>query len=758
MDQFAYDSFHKKKDRTYRVVTDRIQLKEHLWQTATTAYPLAEQINVHESVEHTALIKNHFDGIANWEKAEIPFEGLYTNNDFFSIFDFPLSQGNPEKALTLPNSIVLTKELATKIFAGQDALNQSVNVEGLGEFVVTGVLDEFPGKTHMYFEALASINYLPLQEQKGELETSLNDWGNIYDNYIYFTTKEGTDVNDLKPILKQASVDHYEAEGDFQYFFKVQSLNGITPGPLLSNNLGFHLPAMFVYVMLGLALVVLLSACFNYANLTTARAINRAKEIGVRKVVGARKLHIIGQFMIEAVVIALIAFVIADFMVQFLHPQLNNMFVSLGAPIRFDETPNLYLIFLGFAVLTGVLAGLVPSLFFAATNPLEALKKSINLGSFSKRFSIGRVNIRKVLVVIQFAFSIFFVITMVTIYQQMDMVLTTDHGFKKEGIINVKLQGMSYETIRNEFTKLSSVRNVAATTHLPALGTNNTIDAQFKADQEPIYLSYFGVDQNYVQSMELELVAGRDFPQVMPEEEQFILLNEHAVKALEMGEPEEAVGQMLTVNKKELEVIGVLKDFHYERLDEEIGSMGLRYLPEQVGSAIVTINDDRAKETIAQMEAVWKKHTNRPFEYTFYEDDMRLSYGHFEALINILGYVTIIIVSIACLGLLGMVIFHVQHKTKEIGIRKTLGAETRDILLVIGKSFLILILIAYLIGGPLAYLVNDMWLQSYAYRIDFGLPTLLIGFVMILLIVAITIGSQLYRALHINPVESLRSE
>lgn len=173
---------------------------------------------------------------------------------------------------------------------------------------------------------------------------------------------------------------------------------------------------------------------------------------------------------------------------------------------------------------------------------------------------------------------------------------------------------------------------------------------------------------------------------------------------------------------------------------------------------IVTVASDRAKETIAQLEAGWQKHTNRPFEYTFYEDDMRLSYGHFEAIIKILGYVSAIVVSIACLGLLGMVIFHVQNKAKEIGIRKTLGAEAKDILLTMGKSFLLLILMAYLIGGPLSYFVNDLWLQSYAYRIDFGLPTLLIGFLVVLLVVSVTVGSQLFKAMHINPVDSLKNE
>ncbi len=757
-DQYTYDNFHSDEDRIYRVVTDRIQLKEYEWETATTAYPLAETLKEQKGVEQLALLKKSFEGTATWSQSEIPFEGMFANNEFLQIFNFPLAKGNPQEALTLPNSIVVSKELATKIFTDADPIGETIHIEEVGDFIVTGVLEEFPGKSHFNFEALASTQILPILEKDSILLAPLTSWSNIYDNYIYIKTSEDFDPEDLNDFFLTAAQSNYDKEGEFEYFFKLQSLPDIALGPLKSNNMGFGLPSFVVYILLALAIIVLMSACFNYANLTTAHAMNRAKEIGVRKVIGASRKHIIAQFMVEAILITLIAFGFAALMVEYLLPSLNNMFFSLGAPIGFDKVNYLYLIYIGFAVLTGIIAGIVPAIFFSTTNALVALKKSINLENFGKKIGIARFSIKKVLVVTQFAFTIFFVVTMITIYQQYHMVLTADHGFKTENILNVKLDGMKYETIKNEFNSIPSVQAISATTHLPALGTNNGGEVQIPDSEDSFFISYFGVGDNYLNSLDIELLAGRDFPENMPKKERFTIINESAVERMGWASPSEALGQLIQIDETELEVIGVLKDFHYERMDEQIGPMCLRYLPASVNSMIVTILDQNEQQTLAQLEAGWKKHTNRPFNYTYFEDDMSLSYGHYTAILAILGYVTLIVVSLACLGLLGMVIFHIQNKTKEIGIRKTLGAAAFDITKTVTKSFLILIGISYLIAGPLAYFVNVSWLKMNAYKVDFGVGTLALGFVLVLAIVALTIGSQVYKALRINPVESLKNE
>ncbi len=757
-DQFSYDNYHTDEDKIYRVITDREKQSDGTWSTATVPFPLAATLKEQQGVENLALVKKNFEGTAKWQQSEIPFQGLFANNEFFNIFHFPMAKGNPFEALTLPNGLVLTDELAVKLFGKEDPMGQSIEVEDMGEFVVTGVLEPLPGKTHLEFEALASVNVLPVLEKEDKLRTPLTDWNNIYDNYIYIKASDDFQEEDLTAFLSNAATDNYEAEGDFSYTFMLQPLSNITLGPLLSNNIGFGLPAIIIYFLMGLALVVLVSACFNYANLTTARALNRAKEIGVRKVIGANKKHIIAQFLMEAIIISLVAFAFAALMVEFLLPGLNNMFSSLGAPIRFDKTNLLYLFYVGFAAFTGILAGIVPALFFSSTNALLALKKSINLESLGKRIGFARFSVRKFLVVVQFAFSIFFVVTILTIYRQMNMVMTTDHGFKTENILNVKLDGMPYETIRNEFNSIANVQSVAATSYMPALGTNNGFEVDLPNEEEPLFMNSLSVDHEYVNSLEIKLLAGRNFPENSAEEERFILINERAVERIGWAGPEEAIGQLLTVKDKQLEVIGVLKDFHYERMDEKIGPFALRNLPASMKTMIVTINQDQAKETIAQLQAAWAKHTNRPFTYSYFEDDLRISYGHYAAILAILGYVTLIVVSLACLGLLGMVIFHIQNKTKEIGIRKTLGAEAWDITMTVSKSFIILIGISYLMAGPLAWFVNTSWLEMNAYKIDFGIGTIALGFVMVLFIVVLTIGSQVYKALKINPVDSLKSE
>jgi len=757
-DQYSYDNYHTDKDKIYRVITDREKQDDGIWSTATVPFPLATSLREQQGVEQLALVKKNFEGTAMWQQAEIPFDGLFANNELLEIFNFPMEKGSAHEALSLPNAVVLSNELAFKLFGDADPIGQTLEVEEIGEYLVTGVLAKFPGKTHFDFDILASVNALPILEKEDKLTAPLTDWNYVYDNYIYIKTTEDFEEGDLETILNKASTDNYDSEADYSYTFKLQPLSEITMGPLLSNTMGFGLPAIFIYVLLGLALVVMLSACFNYANLTTARAMNRAKEIGVRKVNGAGKKHIIAQFLIEAVIISFLAFGIAALLVEYLHPSLNTMFASLGAPIRFDKTNVLYFFYVGFAAFTGVLAGIVPALFFSSTNALVALKKSINLENLGKRIGVARFSIRKVLVVTQFAFSIFFVVTIITIYQQMNMVLTADHGFKTENILNVKLDGMPYETIKNEFSSIANVQSISATTHMPALGTNNGFEVDLPHEEDPLMMSYLGVDNYYLNTMDIQLLAGRDFPEIMPNEERFILLNERAVKRIGWESIDEAIGQFLTVEDQQLEVIGVIKDFHYERMDEEIGPMALRYTPSSMNTMIVTINQEQAKETIAQLESGWKSHTNRPFTYSYFEDDLKVSYGYFAAILAILGYVTVIVVSLACLGLLGMVIFHIQNKTKEIGIRKTLGAEAWNITMTVSKSFLVLIGISYLIAGPLAYFVNKSWLKMNAYKVDFGMGTIALGFAMVLLIVILTIGSQVYKALKINPVESLKSE
>ncbi|MEQ8245328.1 ABC transporter permease [Fulvivirga sp.] len=757
-DQYSYDDFHANKDKTYRVITDRLQEKEYLWSTATTAYPLLDKLKEHTGIESITGIQSRFNGVSEWNEKQIPFNGYYTDNGFFEVFDFPLAKGNSKEAFTLPNSVVLTEELAAKLFGDKDPLNEVILVENKGEFVVTGVLEKLPGKTHLTFDALASIGYQKaLQQRDTSAYTGLDDWQAIYDSYIYTEVKDGAELSTISDFMKTAATENYEKDGKFEYTFLLQPLTGITPGPLLSNTTGFGLPNFVIYMMLGISLIVLCSACFNYANLTTARAMNRSKEIGVRKVVGALRLHIFGQFMIEAALIAVLSFFFADLMVQFIVPTMNSYFASLGAPMSFNETSNLIWWFLGFVIIAGLVSGIIPALVFSATQPLSALKKTLQSSYTSKKSWFSKFDIRKVLVVAQFAISIFFVITMMTVYMQLKFVLNKDHGFRTEGIVNVHLQGVEFKKIQPALSALSSAQLVSSVSHLPALGTNNTSDAKLKGDDQPFPMSYFAIGDHYLEMMNLNLLAGNDFPGQMPEEESYIIINEKAVKRLGWESPIDAIGASILINDNPLQIIGVIKDFHYERLDEEIGPMALRYLPDYANSAVL-LSGGNTNQLISDIERVWKEHTTRPFEYSMYKDDLKLSYGHFEALLMVTGYVTIIVVSLACLGLLGMVIYQVQNKTKEIGIRKVLGASGFSILSTVGRSFLVLMIIAYAIGGPLSYFVNDMWLSTNVYRIDFGLQIILTGFVMVLLVVLATVGSQLYKAMRINPSDSLRSE
>lgn len=756
-DQYSYDNFHSKKDQIYRVYTDRVQNGQNLWQTATTTFTLKDELVNQSGVAEVTAVQRRLDGVAKWNSKEIPFYGYYTDNTFLSVFDFPLKYGSRETALETPNSVILSADYAEKIFGDQSPDGEIVEIEKIGSFIVTGVLDQPLGKSHLNFDLIVSSeNLLQRARQDSTLNSVLTNKDNVYDTYIYVNIPDDKNKASVEVALAEyATVTSAENE-QFDYSYQLQPLTGITPGPLYSNMSSFSLPMFVVYGMLGIALIVLTSACFNYANLTTARGINRAKEIGVRKVVGAYRKHIFAQFMIEAVIMALIAFFFADIILQFTVPAMNNYFLSLGAPMTFNETPALIWIFVLIALFAGVMSGLVPALFFSSTKPIQALKKVVNFSG--KKSSWFSVNIRKLLLVVQFAFSLFFITTMVTIYQQLNYVMNKDHGFRKEQLINVHLNGVNYEDLKPSLAQSTIFETYTATSHLPALGSNYTMEVTTDRVAEPFNMSYFSVDHGYIKTMDLNLLVGRDFSDNTALAEKEIIINETAVKKLGLESPIDAIGEVIHQDDELLQVVGVLKDFHYERLDQKIGSLALRLIPGFTNHLIVHVDPEKKDRAEEELKQIWQKHTNRDFESTLVEDDLKMSYGHFEALLMVTSYVSIIVVSLACLGLLGMVIFHVQNKTKEIGIRKTLGAKGLNIFLITSKGFAVMMLIAFFIGAPLSYLFNMSWLETNVYRTDFGAGTIVTSLLLMLLIVMITIGSQLYKAVSVNPVETLKQE
>ncbi|TRX56268.1 FtsX-like permease family protein [Fulvivirga sp. M361] len=734
MDQLAYDNFHTRGDRIHRVITYRNAPGEDEWRTCTAPLPLAELLESHESIEKVTRIKKRFKGLAKAKSVDIPFEGLYTDNIFFQIFDFPLKSGDVEEVFTTPNSIVLTTQLAQKLFGDEEPLNQTLEVADMGVFVVTAVLEKLPGKSHMEFDALASLDFVYALEKNRETKISRDNWGGIYSNYIYFLLKQGASDEDLVPLLTSAK-SNYPAGSKYDYQFLVQSLKEITPGPLLSNMIGFSLPIYVIYFLAGLALIVLMSACFNYTNLTLARAVNRAREIGVRKVVGARKWQITTQFVTESVVISIIAFIFADLAAQYLLPVLNTYLGGLGAPFRIDATPGIYWAFIIFSLLTGCLAGFFPSFLLSKTNVLVALKKSIDVHGLTRGMNAKRFSLSKVLVVIQFALSVFFIITVFTLYKQMNYVMREGHSFNIENIVKMTIQGIDYELLKQRLSQYSDIRNITAVSHLPALGSNLTMEVRTEGRQEKIAMDYFAVEEDYFATMNIPLVAGRDFPESATDTsrvEQHIILNETAVQKIGWESPLEAIGKTISYEKNDLEVIGVVSDHHYLRLNRPLRSLGFRKAPSRLRYIVVATSAHAS--ALKTIEAEWRQLSNRPFDYVLYEQDLRSSYGQFTILVGILGYVSVIVISIACLGLLGIVIFHIQNKSKEIGVRKVMGASGRSIFLTIGRGFFILLVLAYVIGGVLAYFTNNLWLSYYTRRIDFGFGIITLGFGCVLII------------------------
>ncbi|MEO1053077.1 MAG: FtsX-like permease family protein [Bacteroidota bacterium] len=766
MDQLAYDNFHADKDRIYRAITTRTHQAGDVWETATIPYPLTDEIEAISGVERLTRIRSGFGGVATTEDAEIPFNGFFTDNHFLKIFNFPLKYGNVEKALEIPNSIVLTQALSYKLFGDEVPMDKVIKVGEMGDFIVTGVLEEMPGKSHLNFEALTSVQLLAALEEQNIISPGIDTWGNVYNSYAYFVMQPGTDIGALKEAFERGT-QSYNPDDKFSYAFSAQSLNDITPGRQLSNEPGFSLPSFIIYFFAILALIVLIAATFNYANLSTARALNRAKEIGVRKVAGARRHHIIGQFLVEAVIIALISLFLADFITDALQMQLNSYLQALDAPFTIDTAPSLVFIFVAFAVAAGLIAGLVPALFFSNTKTLQALKKNVNLSQLSGRSS--RLNFRKVLMVIQFSFSVFFVLTVTTIYRQSQLVLYSDYGYDVEGIVALPLNGLKADQLKNEIDQLAAVKGTSFVSHLPSLGRNITFPVKGSLDGEAFSLSYFSVDQNYLSSLNIDLLHGQNFEGAPPKSESEIIINETAAKKLGFEQAVQALGEEVIYGweatpgdssntARSLKIIGIVADHHFERLDRKIEPMALRRIPSSYDFLVLNIDNENMLATMPTVGKIWSQHTNRPFEYQLFTDEFWKSNGIFDLVGSILAYVTLITVSISCLGLLGMVIFNIQNKVKEIGLRKVLGANEWNIIYNVSRGFVILMIISFVVGTPLAYLVNNAFLESYEYRVSFGFETILIGFLTIMATAFVVMGPQVYRASRLNPADTLKDE
>ena len=769
-DQKSYDQFHAKKDRIYRILSEPKNARY-----ATSPIPLASTLATDYPVVETAthLVQGvGGDAVYNQRLAEM--RGFFTDTSFFHVFSYELAQGNKKTALTLPNSMVITQALADQLFGEENPLGKAVEFtdrglpilgEGPGEppvnwgqYTVTGILADKDYKSHIRFDVLVSSSSLPALYAQEYVTDQADDWSFHYRCFTYALLSPEHSPQDLQVSLDDLVKRKYaDLEGREGFQLSGQALTDITPGPALGNAPTYRLPTMAYYVLAGEAFIILLLACMNYMNLSIARALTRAKEIGVRKVTGASRKDLVYQFLSESVIVAIIALGLAMILLAFLKPAFMGLWVNQYLNFDLQENFFVYLAFAGFALIVGLLAGSYPALRLSAYRPLQVLKDA---GSMQP----GKLGVRKIVSVVQFVVSLFFIVTSLLIFNQFKHFMAFDYGFATDSVINIPLQGNEYSFVENELQTVAGVSAISACEYIPATGTNNGAGLRKSdSDDEYQYVISLPASEDFIDNLAIKLLAGSNLPEGDTSVSRFIVVNESTVKAFGYEHPTEAIGMVLDSewDETDLEVIGVVEDF---RIDlpmsrDETRPMMLRNQPSRFRYANIKLATPDVLGTVAQLEEQWKRiDPIHPFKYEFYDQQLATTHQAFLDMVAIIGFIASLAIIIACLGLLGMAMYTTERRTKEIGIRKVLGAENLGIVLLLSRGFLTILGISVAIGAPLSYFLSNLWLQNFPNRVDFSWGTVLLGSLVLLTLGLVTIGSQTWMAARRNPVDSLRNE
>jgi putative ABC transport system permease protein len=767
-DQVSYDRYNSNADRIFRVTTKDLDengklIVENPWSAASSMPVAPELLNNHAGIKDAVRFRREFgNGWLSFENQDIniPLAGFFADANVLEFFQYELQYGDAKTALAEPFTVVLTRAAANKLFKEENPLGQTLKVGDIGLYTVTGILKETANKSHIVFEGLASMASVKSLEESGKLAKISGSWTDYWQGWTYVMLEEGTSAQDLQRELDQIYQTHIGSitkPGVYKMIFGTQPLLSITPGDINNNSIGPQLPWPFVYFLGGLALIILLTSCFNFTNLSIARSLTRAREIGIRKVTGAMRWQIFMQFISESVVVASVALVFALAMLSVMKPMVLQL--HFAQAFRWDLHADLvvYGIFVVFTLVVGILAGMFPAVVLSGFQPIAVLKNLTNVKLFS------RMGMRKALTVSQFTLSLFFIITVIVIYQQLTLFTHQDHGFNLNNNIMLKLNGTSYQTLKTELQKYNNITAVSAASHVPAAGTTYGCGVKRKLE-DPVLINadYFFVDEDYNQNMGLQLLAGEFFKRDQGESNKnFVVINEAALKDLKFGNARDAIGETIIFmnDSTQRTISAVVSDYNHRNLISAISPMLLLYRPNEmkVLQVAYTGNYNSASQSI---EKAWATvNPGLKADYTEVKSEINKFYELiFGDLGKVLGFISFLAIMISCLGLLGMATYATETRMKEISIRKVLGSGSAALVVLLSKGFLKMLGISILIGLPLAYFFNNFWLELFAYHTNIGFAAVGLGIFTLILFGAITVGSQTIRATFVKPVENLKSE
>ncbi|GAB5472846.1 MAG: ABC transporter permease [Maribacter sp.] len=746
--ELSYDRFHCKADNIYRVVVDLETptglLKESKPAWAAPYHMQKEFSEVESAVRIWEIsLQVHKNGERYNER------GLAVDPDFFNVFDFKLLTGNREKVLVDPFSIVLSKSMARKYFGNQNPIGKPLDIEDFG-FVgnITGVMDDMPGNSHIAADILVSIttfftkNYSPGMNDNWE--------GYSPDAYVLLQPNVSSKVLESKfpDFLERNDGDNMRKREVYVTLYLEPFKDVYLRSDRYSTISG---DSNTIYVLAIVALFILLIAGINFINLTTARAIERAKEVGMRKVIGAKRRQLAFQFVRESTMVCVIAFFLTIMLSALLLPFFNDMAGKTVSQSVFVN-PD-YLVFLfGVAILIGILSGVYPAFVLSSFKPIDVLK-----GSFSG--GLKGVRLRKGLVVVQFAISITLIIGTIIIYNQMDFMRNQDLGFNKEQTL---LLNSANNELKDAIENLPGVTSTSRVSSIPGGDNDITYSKIVNVDgnQQIVAIDAYYIDFEAMTQFELKLVAGRGFSRdFSTDSTEAMVINEKAVKLLGYPSPKDVLGAKFEQGERSGKVVGVVQDFHFKSLKEDIKPLTIRIDLGRLGNLAVKLKPQDVLSTVASIEEKWKAlEPKKPFEYYFLDEYFDRQYRSEVRFGNLIFNFSLLAIIISCFGLFGLTAYSAVQRRKEIGIRKVIGASVIDIVRLLSKDFLRLIGIAFLIASPLAWLAMDSWLTSFAYRIEIKWWVFGFAGVSAFSITLLTVGFHALKAAFVEPVESLRTE
>ncbi|MCP4728164.1 MAG: FtsX-like permease family protein [bacterium] len=752
--ELSYDNYHEKADRTYRIAIDAWIGDIKADQFFTPAILSKTLLEEYPEVETATKISSLFNNIITCDEKSFKERNIFAADErFFDVFDFPLIKGDRKTVLNDPGNVILSETAAEIYFDDEDPIGKSIVLGYYGEDIaltVRGVAEDVPENSHFHFDFLISLSTFPWSR---ETNWFMNDYA------TYIVLQENYSVEEFEKKLKDIC-DNRAFEGrSNKWRWFLQPL----PAIHLHSDLQFEFEptggAVYVYMFTVISILILVIACINFINLTTARSANRAKEVGIRKVVGSRRIQLIKQFIGESVILSFLALILAVILIKITLPFFRD-FTGRNIEFSLFSDWNFLFALIVTALMIGLIAGIYPALYLSGFKPLSVLQGAA-LKRAGKRFSFFRDG----MVVFQFAVSVFLIISTIVVYNQMEYVQNKKLGFEKEQIVvvhNASLLGSDIDSFKEKLLQYSRISNVSYSHTLPGKHFNNLGVSMQGVGNTTLNLGW--CDHDFLETLGMEMLDGRFFSKEFVSDTAAIVLNEQALSDFNLQDP---LGKslMISYGRSEYKIVGVIKDFHFQSLHQPVNRAGLILLDKhknfykKAEFVSVKINTEDIPGTLSYLERSWDSFSpTLPVEYSFFDDDYSSLYKSEMQTGNIAAVFSILAVLISCLGLFGMIAYIAEQRTKEIGIRKTLGASVNSITQLLSKEYILLVIMANVISWPIGYIFMNRWLEQFAYHIDLSVAIFLLSGVLSVLIAILTVGYQTVKAAVANPVDSLKYE